>query len=285
MIIETLFNRSRALGALVGMLVGGVVMVAAAPAQANERHYTYTYESAGMPEGARELEIWTTARYGRERFYSAIDNRLELEFGLSDRLLTAFYLNTSGVREDTGTEIENHYELQGISSEWKYKLSDAVADALGSALYAEATYGLEELELEAKLILDKRLGDVHLAGNAVYELEVEGLGEDVEVEHIVEVDLAGAYRFTPTLSLGVEGRARTVIEHGEVEHVTFFTGPVVAFGSDAGWGALSFLGQVGSLGEHEGEAGAAGEEEEEGFGPNLVNYERINIRLILGMSI
>ena len=34
-----------------------VSLVAAAPARANDRHMTYTYESAVLPQGGRELEV------------------------------------------------------------------------------------------------------------------------------------------------------------------------------------------------------------------------------------
>ena len=45
-----------------------------------------------------------------------------------------------------------------MSSEWKLKLSDPVADRAGVALYAELSAGPSEVELEGKLIFDKRAG-------------------------------------------------------------------------------------------------------------------------------
>src|SRR5262245_17874991 len=121
-------------------------------ASATERHFTYTYESGVLLPGHVELEPWTTFRVGREDYYSAIDNRLELELGLTERLQTSLYWNTSAVAADvadeTGETVREHeFELTGISSEWKLKLTDPVADALGSALYLEGTYGNTEAEL------------------------------------------------------------------------------------------------------------------------------------------
>src|SRR5262245_38541568 len=64
-------------------------LVFSTPAWANHRLFTYTYETAVLPQDARELELWTTWRGGRDRYYSAFDHRLEFEIGLTDQLMTA----------------------------------------------------------------------------------------------------------------------------------------------------------------------------------------------------
>src|SRR5678810_823141 len=69
-------------------------------AGATERRFTYTYESATLGAGEREIEPWTTLRLGRNEYYRAIDNRLELEVGITDRLMTAWYLNLSSAAAD-----------------------------------------------------------------------------------------------------------------------------------------------------------------------------------------
>src|SRR5262245_37079716 len=98
-------------------------------ASANDRRFTYTYESAVLPAEARELEVWTTARLGRNDYYSRFDQRLEFEVGLTNRLQTSLYLNYSGVTADSMGVRSSSFEFQGVSSEWKYKISDPVADA------------------------------------------------------------------------------------------------------------------------------------------------------------
>ena len=69
--------------ALLGAVLGIAVLTLPAVAAANDRHFTYTYETAVLPPGARELEVWTTWRAGRERYYSRFDHRLELEVGVA----------------------------------------------------------------------------------------------------------------------------------------------------------------------------------------------------------
>src|SRR5262245_41025086 len=103
---------------------------------ANERHFTYAYETAVLPPGARELAVWTTPRIGKDTFYPRFDQRVEFEVGLTDRLMTAFYLNATAKTAQAATGLASELEL-GVASEWKLKLLDPVADPFGLALYAE----------------------------------------------------------------------------------------------------------------------------------------------------
>src|SRR5262245_2737073 len=98
----------------------GAALLAAGAAEANERHFTYVYESATLPTGAKEIEIWTTPRVGREDYYRRFDQRAEFEVGLTDRLQTALYLNFEAVSQETGDVMESEFAFGGVSSEWKY---------------------------------------------------------------------------------------------------------------------------------------------------------------------
>jgi hypothetical protein len=60
---------------------------------AQDRLFTYTYQSTLLNNGQRELEVWNTLRAGRQDYYARIDNRTEFEIGLGKNLQTAFYLN------------------------------------------------------------------------------------------------------------------------------------------------------------------------------------------------
>ncbi|MBL0341608.1 MAG: hypothetical protein IPP71_12095 [Bacteroidetes bacterium] len=149
--------------------------------QAQDRLFTYTYQSVVLNQGQREIEVWNTLRTGREGFYRALDSRIEFEFGVAKKLQTAFYLNMSNSASEQSFDINDGEDLVYIetemdwsfSNEWKYKLSDPVANAIGSALYAEIGVGSKEFEIEAKLILDKKIGRITHALNLVAEPEWE----------------------------------------------------------------------------------------------------------------
>lgn len=253
------------------MLVLGLLM--ALPASANERRFTYTYESATLPQGERELEVWTTARIKREGFYSRFDNRLEFEVGLTDRLMTAFYLNSSAVTAPTGVghELSSEFEFTGVSSEWKYKLLDPVADVFGLSVYGELSAGPREAEVEARIILDKKIGRNLFALNLVAEPEWEWEESDeVEQETGAEVNLAYAFFLTDHLSVGAEVRNHTVFEGDEVLSA-LYAGPVVSYATRNFWVTATVLPQITALSKAP-DAPA---------GPfELEDHERFNARLL-----
>jgi hypothetical protein len=183
-----------------------------------------------LPKDARELEVWTTVRTGRESRYTRFDERLEYEVGLTDRLQTAMYLNFTSVSQNNGAgALNNELEFRGVSSEWKYKLLDPVADALGLAFYGEVRGSTDEVELEAKLILDKRIGNVLLAANLVgaheWSLGLRGTERKVELE----ADIGITYFISSKLAAGIEARSHNDFADGEVEHAAWFAGPVVSY--------------------------------------------------------
>jgi hypothetical protein len=103
-----------------------------------------------------EFEQWATLRAGKEDgVYSRWDLRSEFEYGLTDNLTSALYLNLKSLHIDRDSEQEDEFEFEGISSEWKYKLLDPTADPVGLVAYGEVTTNFEELELEQKIILGK----------------------------------------------------------------------------------------------------------------------------------
>lgn len=224
-------------------------------ASANERHFTYTYESAVLPVGGKEIEVWTTPRIGKQDYFVRFDQRLELEVGVSDNLMTAFYLNAETVTADVagaaGTERVTESELHGVSNEWKLKLSDPVADSVGMALYGEISAATAEAELEAKLIIDKKVGDLLFAGNLVLanetEFEREGDESEVEQEQEVELDLAMAYFVSPGVTVGLELRNHNEVYEGEWLHSAIFAGPTVAYAGEGWWIAGSVMPQLPAL--------------------------------------
>lgn len=264
---------------LLGTLLLGACLSITSLASATERHFTYSYESGVLAPGQVELEPWTTVRVGRDDFYSRIDNRLEFELGLTARLQSSLYFNTSALAEDVTdadgiTARQRSFELSGISSEWKFKLSDPVADAFGSALYLEGTYGNSEAELEGKLIFDKHIKKFVFAGNLLGELawEFPEPGE-THKEVVLEADLGAAYFITKSVTIGLEMRPTAVVEDGELESVAIYGGPTLSTAHAGWWAALSVLPQLYSP------------KNEQGKTFDLEHNERVQARLLLGMQL
>jgi len=248
-----------------------LLLVLSASAEAGERTLAWTYDTSVLPEGSKELELWSTGRFGRPEGYSGFDNRAELELGLGGLLQTSVYLNFGTVYDGpSGTTVQNW----SLSNEWKWKLLDPVADVFGLALYGEVTVGVSEEELEAKLILDKRVGKLLLALNLIGELEWENLFSGWRHEQVLEASAGGEYALGAGFHLGLEARVNAVWETGTgFVGGAFFVGPVLSFVRPTWWLALSVMPQVA------------------GFGNGTVNgleldeHERLNIRLLAGFDL
>jgi len=237
----------------------------------SERRFTYTYDSSVLGVGHVELEPWTTVRLGRTEFYRRFDNRLEFEAGLTDRLQTALYINTSAKAQGPAGARTSEFELEGIASEWKYKLTDPVADAFGSALYLEATASTLEAEVEGKAILDKRFGDWLAAVNLVGEQEWSVEEPGTEPETKLELDAGLAWIRHEAWSLGLE--LRSVTRLGSAGYSVLYAGPTAGYAAESWWAALSVMPQVVAL------SGAT-------TGPlALADQERLQVRLLMGFHL
>jgi hypothetical protein len=220
-------------------------------AQATDRRFAFNYESGVLAPGQVELEPWTTARLGREHHYAAFEQRLEFELGLVPNLQTSLYWNFGATSESvldeaTGSRVRSSStRFQSFSSEWKYKLSDALADPLGFALYFEGSYGPDEAELEGKLIFDKQAHNLLFAANLIAEQEWEREGGETESEQQLSLTLGAGYFVTPSLVVGLEAiGTTTLIDHGEVESSTIYAGPSLSYAADRYWLVLCAAPQV-----------------------------------------
>jgi hypothetical protein len=260
------------------------VALCASPAGATIRSFVYTQESHVLAPGESELEPWTTYRVGHSRYYSGLDGRMELEHGLAPGLQLALYWNfrteTQDVVTDTLTRQLSRVtssEFSSASAELKYQLSDAAADALGSALYLEATLGPRESELEARVIVDRSVGNWLFAGNAVAELELEPLrgpeGSELETALVLSPIVSGAYLLPHGASLGVELRAPLGVS-GDQKSATLFGGPVVRIADDGMWAALGVEPQL-----------LAFSGQSEGSRLDLTRHERLEVRLLAGFML
>ncbi|HMT28551.1 MAG TPA: hypothetical protein PKD91_04655 [Bacteroidia bacterium] len=262
-----------------------------AVAKGQDRVFNYTYQSIVLNQGQREIEVWNTLRTGRDGFYRGLDSRIEFEFGVAKNLQAAFYLNMGNssfeqryeeVGEEDQVTIESEMEWS-FSNEWKYKMSDPVANSIGSALYAEIGVGTKEMEIEAKLILDKKIGRVTQALNLVaepeWETEVEieynsDGSQETEVENEFEFkfefDYGLSYNINPNWNIGFEVVNRNKVEEGEWETSVLHAGPGFSYVRGPVWINLTVLPQISGL-KYPGENQS---------GLLLDGYEKVETRLV-----
>jgi hypothetical protein len=262
--------------------------------QAQDRVFARTYQSNVLAEGSFDIEYWTTLRTGKVEKHSPyafgrhLDTRFELEFGLGKNVQTAFYFNTSNFKfallDSNATEFPTQTEIEtSFSNEWKFKLSDPVANAFGSALYLELTVGSDEYEIEGKFILDKQINKdlfaFNLTGEYELETEVEFVGNKAKTvtkwEAPVELNFGWMHFLKPTFGLGLEIRNHNEIVKSEGwEHSALFAGPSLYFNQGKLWGVLNFLPQIINLHKTDSAPG----------NKVLDEHEEFETRLLIGYS-
>ncbi|MBX7148235.1 transporter [bacterium] len=219
-------------------------------AKADSRHFGYLYEADSVLEkGKWEFEQWLTFRTGKgSGNYYRFDIREEVEVGLTDRLTTALYLNLKSESSDGVSFLpdEEAFKFEGVSSEWKYMISSPNLHPVGLLLYFEPTYSGRELELEEKIVLQHNFGENWiLTYNFVMEHEWEFESSGTAKEMAIENNLGLAYKINPNWSVGIEGRAVSVIGNfDDYEHTAFFAGPSVHYEKGRGWATLAVQPQL-----------------------------------------
>jgi hypothetical protein len=204
-------------------------------AAAAERHFGFSYESAVLAPGLAELEPWSTVRSGRDDYYSRIDARLGFQFGLVKGLQGAVFWNVTSTNEDRrlpGAALKSRLsstEFQSLTAQLKYRFSDAVTDAVGSALLVDGTFGPLAAGVEGRLIVDDQLGSLLLVLNLLG-------GRTQELELISRsltsfgASAAAGYFLTPKLLLGLELRNENS-GYGQVDRSVLYLGPTLSFSS------------------------------------------------------
>ncbi len=229
---------------------------------AQDRQFVHTYQSNTLQRGAIDLEIWSTWRTGREYFYNRLDSRIEFEVGLSDKLQTALYLNSShkafgasidtlgGIADTTIDGITSESEFS-ISSEWKLNLIDFNTSPFGLAVYTEFGFAPNEFEIENKIILDTRNEKNTFAINLVNEyatkFEVVKGKKIRSWEAEPEIDLAYMHFFKPNLGLGLEIRNNNEIENNKWNFSALFAGPTLFYTTSNYFLILNILPQWANL--------------------------------------
>lgn len=264
------------------LLIVTALILIAGITYSDDRKFTYTYESTTLTKNESDLEVWTTYKGGRENFYSAFENRMEYEVGLTNKLQTAFYMNFKNVTQANSTtgNYDTEFEFKGISSEWKYQIFNKYRDGIGFAPYIEFGFNTREIKLETKLIADKQLSKKFLiAFNAVgeYEWEYNPSPMPTTKKFELEFDLGLAYDISSDFSVGMEARSHTEFPNGQGSvYSSLFVGPNFSYRAEGWFMACTYLPQIPAIQRSVNNPDC-----------NLVldEQERNNVRLILGFTL
>ena len=234
-----------------------IVALAACPAiqaVADDRKFTFSTEAKTLPKGVWEFEQWATLQAGKDSgHWSELLLREEIEYGITDRLNAAFYINSSyqdngGV---DGFENDHSFGFDSNSAELKYKLSEPATDVVGALLYGELKLANDEYALEGKAVFSKEVGPWTFAYNFVWE-EVLARSDDPlaspewRSEHEISNTLGVSCSVDSRLAFGLEAFDVSRYERslgGENTHA-YYAGPNVHYASDTWWATLTIVKQL-----------------------------------------
>ena len=268
---------------LMGLLTSGLCVTGT---RADEKRFTYSYEPETLPQGAAEFEQWITLRTQRtsggdvqQQNYNLWELRQELEYGVTDNYSVALYLNTAAesFRDYSQSPPANvsHFDFKGISVENRYMVVNPVNHPVGLTLYLEPRFSGDEAEIEQKIILGQRHGDWKWAFNVTHATEWQDNFHKTEGE--LEASFGLARDLNPHWSLGLELRDHNELpDYRKWENTALFLGPALSYRQEKWWAALTVMPQI---------YGANfGENPDDNRHLELEGHERVNIRLIFGIS-
>jgi hypothetical protein len=229
------------------LILSALILLSAA-ARADERLFTFSYQSTTVRKGAVEFENWVTYKpspSGSEE--DRFEFRHELEFGLTDRLQFDVYLADWSWTDPGGS---NDLDYEDSAVVLKVNYLDPSTEGFGLASYHEVKLGDELFELENKLILQKNIDRWTLVGNLT--LEALWLGEDYdEDEGELVTSLGAAYEVSPKFFAGLEAvHEYEIADWQEFENAGLFAGPTLSYrfgGEHSWWVTGSFVKQVTSV--------------------------------------
>jgi hypothetical protein len=211
-------------------------------ASATPRPLPFTYPYQTLAEGELELELYadiTPLRVAAEHenptgprlwepFYR-LQN--EFEYGVSDRVELGFYQVFEGQPADGGT---NTMTFDGFKWRVRGRLAEAEQWPVDVGLYLELETMHDELSLEEKVLLAKRIGRWHWMANLWVEQSEHRPFDSAQrsLHFVVNPTTGVVYQVTPAFHPGVEYWARgefgtigenpTEIENNRIHH---FIGP------------------------------------------------------------
>lgn len=254
--------RGLAVLAALSLLVAGV-------AHADRRYFVQSHTPYLAPAGNLELEVAAIAASGQgDSSATAWRNRVEFEYGITDRLTGAAYLNfVQPAGEDAPLSFD------GPSIELIGRLAEPGRLPVDPAAYLEVRANGSELEIEPKLLLARRIHRLVSAINLIGELERHTAGsERGTTEKSLQITAGASREIGRVVAVGLEAVATRLLLDGRPDATSFQLGPTVNLQTPKLQLVLAWHPQV------------AGHPTSSG-GLNLSDFPRSEVRVLLGVEL
>jgi hypothetical protein len=210
-------------------------LVSPRAAHATPRPLPFTYTTETLAEGETEIEQYAdvtpvkalSTSSGAPTWYGSTQFQTELEHGITDRLELGLYFVYVPPPGDRLTSTAATTEGTGIKQRLRYTLADPGEWPIDVGLYGEVVENDHELELEAKLLLQRRFGKLRVATNLWAEYEVYFVPQK---DFVLNPTLGATYEISPMVHLGAEGWARVEFPDPAPHPRPYSVGPAVYVG-------------------------------------------------------
>jgi hypothetical protein len=187
--------------------VGLFFTAAAASATPRPLPFTYNYETLG--EGELEVEqyidmvpVQVLGTSGTPIWVPATQFQTEFEYGITNRLELGLYLTIAPTGNPGGQPTPPLTEGTGAKERLRYRFFDEGVLPIDMDVYGELTETDAEFEIEAKLILQKRFGNLRIAANVVGEHE--WLYASPQHDWVFDPSAGITYQVTPVFQPGID---------------------------------------------------------------------------------
>jgi hypothetical protein len=165
----------------------------------------------------------TSASSGAPVWYGGTQFQTELEYGLAPRLELGLYLVYVPTPGESLTSTAQMTEGTGSKQRLRYTFADPGEWPVDVGLYGELVENDHEVELEAKLLLQRRFGKLRVATNLWAEYEVY---YQPQKDLVFNPTLGATYELTPTAHVGAEGWMRVEFPDPAPHPRPYSVGPV-----------------------------------------------------------
>jgi len=212
-------------------LVASVLVVfgafSPANAKANPRPLPFTYIYETLSEGDAEIEQYVDmtpvraySASGNRTWYAASQYQTEFEYGITNRLELGLYITL--VPSDSAYSLTPTMpEGNGVKQRLHYRLGETDQWPLDIALYGELSENQREVEIEAKIIVQRHIGRLRIVANAWAEREFCFNGNR---EWVLNPTAGAVFEITPSVPPGIEYWMRAEYPDGSLPRV-FNLGP------------------------------------------------------------
>ena len=227
-------------------------------AHAGEGSFGWIYTLDLQPKGTLEFEQRLQLNRGQAQGkYNLWQARTELEYGLTDDVQIAGYLNTSYVEANqnnadgstggwlvpgsAGSSPYSRGRVDGASVEAIWRLTNPVIDPIGVGLYGEVTAGPVKDEIEMRLLLQSNFMDdrLVLASNLQIAMEkVKFDSAEIGRESMIDLLVGATYRVANNWTAGLEYRFHNDFNgyrFNEQTQRAHFFGPNVHYATKEWW--------------------------------------------------